>query len=333
MKCAILGSGSFGTALATVLAENRYDVTIWARRPELIESINEKHENTRYLPGLKLPENLRASADLEATLDGVELVVAAIPTQATAGVLKEIGPLLPQDAAYVVAAKGIEEGTLRLVCEIFEQELPERLHPRLSYLSGPSFAKEMVLKVPTVVSIASHYEDTARLVQKVFANRFFRTYWTPDVIGVEVGGALKNVIAIAAGVSDGLGFGHNTRAAIITRGLTEITRLGVARGAEPTTFLGLAGMGDLVLTCTGDLSRNRTVGVKLGQGQKLPDILAEMNQVAEGVVTTKSAYTLSRKMNVDMAITEQVYQLLYEDKNPMQVAQDLMLRDLKQEKI
>lgn len=333
MKCAVLGSGSFGTALASILAENRYDVTIWARRPELVESINDRHENSRYLPGLKLPENLKAGTDLEAVLEGAELVVSAIPTQATAGVLREIGQMLPEKAAYVVAAKGIEEDSLRLVCEIFEQELPGKFHPRLSYLSGPSFAREMIQKVPTVVSIASHSEETARLVQKVFANGFFRTYWTPDVIGVEVGGALKNVIAIAAGVSDGLGFGLNTRAAIITRGLTEITRMGVARGAEPTTFLGLAGMGDLVLTCTGDLSRNRTVGIKLGQGKKLKDILEEMNQVAEGVVTTSSAYKLSQKLQVEMAITEQVYQLLYEDKDPVQVAQDLMLRDLKQEKI
>ena len=333
MKCAVLGSGSFGTALASVLAANDYEVVIWARRPELVESINEKHENSRYLPGLALPENLRASTDLHETLDGAELVVSAIPTQATAGVLREIGSQLPENAPIVVASKGIEEGTLRLVCEIFEEELPEKLHSKLSYLSGPSFAREMVQKIPTGVSIASYNEETAQQVQKLFANGWFRAYWTPDVIGVEVGGALKNVVAIAAGVADGLGFGLNTRAAIITRGLTEITRLGVTRGAQPTTFLGLAGMGDLVLTCTGDLSRNRTVGLKLGQGKKLQEILDEMNQVAEGVVTTKSAHALSQKLDVDMAITEQMYKLLYEDKDPLQVARDLMDRDLKKEGI
>ena len=334
MKVAILGSGSFGTALASILATKNFDVTIWARAESLVESINTEHVNARYLPGLPLPANLKASTDVEALLDGAEMVVMAVPAQQIGGVIKTYGSLLPKGAPLVSAAKGIEEGTLRLVSEIIEEELPESHDPgQLSYLSGPSFANEMIQRIPTVVSIASHNEETARRVQQAFYTDYFRTYWTPDVIGVEVGGALKNVIAIAAGVSDGLGFGLNTRAALITRGLAEITRMGQAKGADPLTFLGLAGMGDLVLTCTGDLSRNRTVGMKLGQGKKLKEALAEMNQVVEGVYTAESAYRLSQKLGVEMAITTEIYRLLYEDKDPLQVTKDLMSRELKREGI
>ncbi|MCB1325916.1 MAG: NAD(P)-dependent glycerol-3-phosphate dehydrogenase [Spirochaetales bacterium] len=334
MKVAVLGSGTFGTALASVLADKKdHDVTIWTRHADLAEAITKQHRNSRYFPDLPLPEGLKAATDIEAVLSGAEMVVIAIPAQQISGVLRQYGPLLPAGAAIVGAAKGVEEGTLRLVSEIFEEELPGKYHPYLSYLSGPSFAKEMIQRIPTVVSIASRNSEGATRVQHAFYNQYFRTYRTEDVIGVEVGGALKNVIAIAAGVSDGLGFGLNTRAALITRGLTEISRLGVAKGANPITFLGLAGMGDLVLTCTGDLSRNRTVGMKLGQGKKLKDALAEMNQVVEGVYTADAAYQLSQKLKVEMAITEQVYKLLYEDKDPLQVTKDLMSRDLKSESI
>lgn len=333
MKCAVLGSGTFGTALASILANKDYEVTLWTRQAELAEAINQEHRNKRYFPDLPLPEKLRASTDIEANLAHAELVVLAVPAQQIGSVIREYGKLLPVNVPIVSAAKGIEEGSLRLVSEILEEELPGKFHGMLSYLSGPSFAKEMIQKVPTVVSIASKSEDVARQVQQVFYTSFFRTYWTPDVVGVEVGGSLKNVIAIAAGVSDGLGFGNNTRAALITRGLAEITRLGVVKGADPITFLGLAGLGDLVLTCTGALSRNRTVGLMLGQGKKLKEALAEMNQVVEGVYTAQSAYELSRKMNVEMAITEQIYKLLYEEKDPRQVTIDLMSRELKREGI
>lgn len=334
MKVAIMGSGSFGTALASILATKNYDVTLWTRHNELAAAINEEHCNKRYLSDLKLPENLRASTDVAAILSGAELVVLAIPAQQIGKVLKEYGKLIPKDVPIVTAAKGIEEGTLRLVSEIIEEELPPEIdRGNLSYLSGPSFAKEMIQRIPTMVSIASNNEATARKVQHVFSTDYFRTYWTSDVIGVEVGGALKNVIAIAAGVADGLGFGLNTRAALITRGLTEITRLGVAKGADPLTFLGLAGMGDLVLTCTGDLSRNRTVGMKLGQGKSLQQVLDEMNQVVEGVYTAESAYKLSQKLNVDMSITREIYRLLYEGKDPLVVTKYLMTRELKHEGI
>jgi glycerol-3-phosphate dehydrogenase (NAD(P)+) len=334
MKVAVLGSGSFGTALASILATRNFAVTLWTRHSDLADSINQNHVNTRYLPGLSLPANLKASTDVAAVLDGARLAVLAIPAQQIGAVIKEYSALIPRDCLIVSAAKGIEEGSLRLVSEIIEEELPADYDRNLlSYLSGPSFAKEMIQKIPTVVSIASRSETTARMVQEAFATEYFRTYWTPDVVGVEVGGALKNVIAIAAGVSDGLGFGLNTRAALITRGLAEITRLGQAKGADPLTFLGLAGMGDLVLTCTGDLSRNRTVGMMLGQGKTLKQALAEMNQVVEGVCTAESAYRLSQKLGVEMAITGEIYRLLYEDKDPLQVTRDLMSRELKREGI
>lgn len=331
MKVSVLGSGSFGTALASVLADKGEDVLLWARNPEIVESVNQAHENSRYLPGLALPEKLKATTDLEESLAGTELIVMAIPSQALAGVLRQISALLPAGVPLVSAAKGIEKGTLRLVSEIFEEELPGKFHRQLTYLSGPSFAKEIVRRIPTVVSIAARDDEVGHHVQHCFFHKYFRTYRTQDVVGVEVGGALKNVIAIAAGVSDGLELGHNTRAAIITRGLAEITRLGVAKGADPMTFLGLAGMGDLVLTCTGDLSRNRTVGKKLGEGMKLQDIIQEMNQVAEGVDTTASAFELSRKLGMETAIIDGVYAMLYQNMEPASVARELMSRGLKKE--
>lgn len=331
MRATVLGSGTFGTALASVLADKNAEVWIWSRNADLARDIHEKHENSKYFPGIKLPDNIKSSPDMEACLKDTDIVVFGIPSQSLTQVIKEHTQILPEGVPFVSAAKGIDRDSLRLVSEIFEEELPGKFHKYLSYLSGPSFAKEILKQMPTVVSIAGRNEEVAKKVQQMFAHTWFRTYWTPDVTGVEVGGALKNVIAIAAGVSDGLGLGHNTRAALITRGLAEITKLGVKKGADPLTFLGLAGLGDLVLTCTGDLSRNRTVGFKLGQGKTLKEILAEMNQVAEGVVTTESTYMLAKKLGLEMAITEQVYLLLYQDKDPRQVVRDLMTRDLKRE--
>lgn len=331
MRATVLGSGSFGTALASVLADKNAEVWIWSRSPDMARAIHEQHENTKYLPGFRLADNIKSSPDMAECLKDTDLIVFGIPSQSLTQVLKENTHILPEGVPIVSAAKGVDRATLRLVSEIFEEELPGKFHKYLSYLSGPSFAKEILKQMPTVVSIASRNEEIAKQVQQMFAHTWFRTYWTPDVTGVEVGGAIKNVIAIAAGVSDGLGLGHNTRAALITRGLAEITKLGVRKGADPLTFLGLAGLGDLVLTCTGDLSRNRTVGFKLGQGMKLQQILTEMNQVAEGVVTTESAHLLAQKLGIEMAITDQVYQLLYQDKDPKQVVRDLMTRDLKRE--
>ncbi|TGM72815.1 NAD(P)-dependent glycerol-3-phosphate dehydrogenase [Leptospira mtsangambouensis] len=331
MKIGIIGAGSFGTALGSILADKGYDVTLWTRSEDQARSINEKHMNTKHMPDLVLPEKLKADTNLIHVVKDKDMIVSAPPSHALSGILKEIKDHIPSKVPIVSASKGIENESLRLVSEIFESELPGQFHSQLSYLSGPSFAKEMVRRVPTIVSIASKNEATAKRVQEIFSFTYFRTYWTPDVVGVEVGGALKNVIAIAAGVADGLGFGQNTRAALITRGLNEITRMGIKMGADPMTFLGPSGMGDLVLTCCGEGSRNRTVGFRLGKGEKLKDILASMNEVAEGVKTTLSAKNLSDKLGVEMAITQEVYRMLYEDKDPKEVVKALMSRDLKRE--
>ncbi|EPG74330.1 NAD-dependent glycerol-3-phosphate dehydrogenase [Leptospira fainei serovar Hurstbridge str. BUT 6] len=331
MQIGVIGSGSFGTSLGALLADKGYEVTLWARNKDLVKEINDHHLNEKYLPGIRLPDNLNASPNLEDAVKNKDMIVSAPPSHVITDILREIKAYLPEKAPIVSASKGIENGSLRLVSEIFEAELPGKFHSHLSYLSGPSFAKEIVRRVPTIVSIASKNEATARKVQEIFSFTYFRTYWTPDVIGVEVGGSLKNVIAIAAGVSDGLGFGQNTRAALITRGLTEISRLGVKLGADPLTFLGPSGMGDLILTCCGDASRNRTVGVRLGRGENLESILGGMTEVAEGVKTSKSGYELSKKLGIEMAITTEVYKMLYEHKNPKDVVRDLMSRDLKRE--
>lgn len=331
MKIGIIGSGSFGTALGSILADKGYEVTLWTRNPDQAESINQNHTNNKHMPDLVLPEKLQASTDLISVVRGKDMIVSAPPSHALTGILRQIKDHLPTKIPIVSASKGIENDTLRLVSEIFESELSGQYHSQLSYLSGPSFAKEMVKRVPTIVSIASKNENTAKRVQEIFSFTYFRTYWTPDVVGVEIGGSVKNVIAIAAGVADGLGFGQNTRAALITRGLHEITKMGLKLGADPMTFLGPSGMGDLVLTCCGDASRNRTVGFRLGKGEKLKDILASMNEVAEGVKTTLSAKNLADKLGVEMAITSEVYKMLYEDKDPKDVVKDLMGRDLKRE--
>ncbi|XDD43084.1 NAD(P)H-dependent glycerol-3-phosphate dehydrogenase [Leptospira sp. WS60.C2] len=331
MKIGIIGAGSFGTALGSILADKGYDVTLWTRSEEQARSINQNHMNSKHMPDLVLPEKLKASTDLIEVVKDKDMIVSAPPSHALSGILREIKDHIPSKVPIVSASKGIENESLRLVSEIFESELPGQYHSQLSYLSGPSFAKEMVKRVPTIVSIASKNEATAKRVQEIFSFTYFRTYWTPDVVGVEVGGALKNVIAIAAGVADGLGFGQNTRAALITRGLNEITRMGIKMGADPMTFLGPSGMGDLVLTCCGEASRNRTVGFRLGKGEKLKEILASMNEVAEGVKTTLSTKNLADKLGVEMAITQEVYRMLYEDKDPKEVVKALMSRDLKRE--
>lgn len=331
MKIGIIGAGSFGTALGSILADKGYDVTLWTRSEEQARSINQNHMNSKHMPDLVLPEKLKASTDLIEVVKDKDMIVSAPPSHALSGILREIKDHIPSKVPIVSASKGIENESLRLVSEIFESELPGQYHSQLSYLSGPSFAKEMVKRVPTIVSIASKNEATAKRVQEIFSFTYFRTYWTPDVVGVEVGGALKNVIAIAAGVADGLGFGQNTRAALITRGLNEITRMGIKMGADPMTFLGPSGMGDLVLTCCGEASRNRTVGFRLGKGEKLKEILASMNEVAEGVKTTLSTKNLADKLGVEMAITQEVYHMLYEDKDPKEVVKALMSRDLKRE--
>jgi glycerol-3-phosphate dehydrogenase (NAD(P)+) len=331
MRASVIGSGSFGTALANTLAANCDAVSVWGRDAPIVDAINERHENAEYLPGIPLSPRIRATLSLEEALSGADLVVAAVPSHALRDVMGQALPHLPGHVPLVTVAKGIENGTLLTMTEVLEDCLPEQFHPYVAVLSGPSFAKELSLRLPTVVTVASHWDKVALRCQKAFQTETFRTYTSSDVVGVQYGGALKNVIAIAAGIADGMGMGHNARSAIITRGLAEISRIAVRRGANPLTLMGLAGMGDLVLTCTGELSRNRRVGMELGQGKPLAEVLADMKQVAEGVKTARSARDLSVQTGVELPICNQVYAITYEAKNPKAAVVELMTRAPKSE--
>ncbi len=331
MRVAVLGSGSWGTALAKVLADKGHKVALWGRRRELTETIRTTRQNGTFLPGIELPVTLSATSELGEALHEAEMILVAIPTHGLREVLRSAAPLVGKHVPVVSATKGIENETLVLVNEVIEDEW-RWSKPYLAALSGPSFAMEVAQRLPTVVVAAARELDLAREVQQAFfSDGTFRVYLSTDVVGVEMGGALKNVIAIAAGASDGMGFGHNARAALITRGLAEIGRLAVKLGGEPRTLSGLAGMGDLVLTCTGSLSRNRHVGFELGRGRKLSDVLGEMRQVAEGVRTAKSAFDLAKREQVAMPIVEEVYSVLYEDKDPRTAVFDLMVREAHKE--
>ena len=331
MRACIIGSGSFGTALSTVVSVHCDHVMLWGRDPGLVAEINERQENPLYLPGIPLPSGVRASADLEEALAGAELVISATPSQVTREVIGRAVRFLPRGVPLLTVSKGIENDTLLTMTEVLEDCLPEEYHPYLAVLSGPSFAKEIGQRMPTVVTVASRWEKVALRCQRVLHTESFRAYTSSDVVGVQLGGALKNVIAIAAGIADGLGFGHNARAAIITRGLAEITRIAVRRGGNPLTLSGLAGVGDLVLTCTGELSRNRRVGIELGKGRPLSDVLGETKQVAEGVKTSISARDLSQKLAVELPICEQVYWIVHRGKNPKAAVVELMTRQPKSE--
>jgi len=331
-KIAVIGAGSWGTTLADLLAKKGHAVTLWAYEPELVLEMQQSRENNLFLPGIKLSPGLSFTNSLEEAYAGCTMVLCVVPSQLVRRVMQDSLPFLPKEVVIVSASKGIEVATLATVSEIYREILPAELYASFAALSGPSFAREVACEMPTAVTAASESEEIAGRVQAAFTTSFFRVYRNEDVTGVELGGALKNVIAIAAGISDGLGFGSNTRAALITRGLAEMTRLGLAMGAQAATFAGLAGMGDLVLTCTGDLSRNRSVGIQIGQGRKLAEILGEMRMVAEGVQTTESAYKLARKLGVEMPIIEKMYQMLYQDKPAREAVLDLMTRNLKAEK-
>ncbi|TXD36626.1 NAD(P)-dependent glycerol-3-phosphate dehydrogenase [Lujinxingia vulgaris] len=331
MKIGVIGGGSWGTALARLLADQGHQVMMWVHEPTLSASINETHQNAVYLEGIDLPENLRATNDMEEAVSGKEMIVSVPPSHVLREVMTQAAPFLPDGIPIVSATKGIENDSLMLVSEILEDVLAPRFHPFLCYLSGPSFAREVATCKPTAVTIASYNHRLAVKVQQVFSTTYFRAYTSNDVVGVEIGGALKNVIAIASGAVSGMELGLNASAGMITRGLNEITRLGVRMGANPLTLTGLAGMGDLVLTCTGGLSRNRTVGFKLGQGMTIDAILSEMNMVAEGIKTSRSVHNLAAKIGVEMPISEQVYQVIYEGKDTRQAVSDLMSRPLKAE--
>ncbi|HEX5774111.1 MAG TPA: NAD(P)H-dependent glycerol-3-phosphate dehydrogenase [Geomobilimonas sp.] len=330
-KIGVIGAGSWGTTLANLLAKKGHEVTLWAYEPELVEEMGRTGVNGLFLPGITLDPKLRYTKDLAEAARGKGMVLCVAPSQVVRKVIAQLLPSLATDAVIVSASKGIELETLLTVSQVYEELLPPEIYRNFAVISGPSFAREVALEMPTAVVAAAADDQVARRVQQAFSTPYFRLYTNRDVVGVELGGAIKNVIAIAAGISDGLGFGCNTRAALITRGLAEMSRLGRAMGAEAATFAGLAGMGDLVLTCTGDLSRNRTVGMELGKGRMLAKILGEMRMVAEGVKTTESAHALARRLGIDMPITAKVYEVLYEDKPARSAVIELMGRDLKAE--
>ena len=331
IRIGVIGAGSWGTTLANMLAEKGYPVDLWVREEEVYDQIKKERINGLFLPGMKLVPDLNPVRSFKEALTGKDLGLLVVPSHVFREVLNRMKPYLSPQTVLMAATKGIENETLSMMSQVAESVLPKEYTAHFSVLAGPSFAKEVYQKYPTAVTIASREISRAERFQRIFSTDFFRVYTSQDLIGIQLCGALKNVIAIAAGAADGLNFGHNARAALITRGLAEITRLGVAMGANPMTFAGLAGMGDLVLTCTGDLSRNRTVGLKIGQGMKIQEITAGMTMVAEGVRTARSAYELSKKMGVEMPITTQVYQILYEEKIPMEAVKDLMGRELKVE--
>ena len=328
---AVIGAGSFGTCLAILLAGKGYRVRLWVFEEDLMTEIKQSRRNSIYLPDYEIPDNVEPSNDLEYVLQDAELILQVMPSHIVRGVIEQAYRYFPDDAPIVSASKGIENESLMSVDEIMFDTLPGHFHKNLAYISGPSFAKEVAAGIPTAVVAASRELEVAQAVQEVFSTPTFRVYTSEDVIGVELGGALKNVIAVGAGVAAGLGLGLNTQAALVTRGLAELTRLAVHKGANPLTLSGLAGMGDLVLTCYGELSRNRTVGFKLGQGMTIKEILASMKMVAEGVKTTKSTYDIAHKENVEMPITDQMYRIIYEDANPGDAVFTLMTRSLKHE--
>jgi glycerol-3-phosphate dehydrogenase (NAD(P)+) len=330
-RAAVVGAGSWGTALADLLAAKGVETVVWSFEPEVAEAIERDHANPLYLEGLPLDPRLRATASLEEALRGADVVVSVSPSHVVRAVMGGAAAALEPDALVVSASKGIENDSLMTMDEVLTDVLPAETMARACYLSGPSFAREVAQRHPTAVTIASHSPEAAARAQAIFQTPYFRVYTSDDVRGVELGGSLKNVIAIAAGVVEGLGFGYNTQAALITRGLAEITRLGVALGAGPRTLAGLAGIGDLILTCTGGLSRNRSVGVALGQGRALEEVLGGMVMVAEGVRTARSAHDLARRTGIEMPIVESVYAILFEGLPAREAVELLMQREPKAE--
>jgi glycerol-3-phosphate dehydrogenase (NAD(P)+) len=330
-KIGVIGAGSWGTTLANLLAEKGYRVDLWVREKEVFEAIKKDRVNHVFLSGMQLVPGLNPVSSYEEAMNDKELLLLVVPSHVFRDVLTSMKPFLKPGMSLVAATKGIENETLMIMSQVAESVLSGDYMERFGCLAGPSFAKEVYKKYPTAVTIACRDLVHAEKLQELFYTEYFRVYISEDLTGVQVAGALKNVIAIGAGAADGLQVGHNARAALITRGLAEITRLGVAMGANPLTFAGLAGMGDLVLTCTGDLSRNRTVGLKMGKGMSLKEITGSMNMVAEGVKTARSAFELGKKMEVELPISNQVYQILYNGKDPQKAVKDLMTRELKVE--
>lgn len=331
-RAAVLGAGSWGTALADVLARNGHETRLWAWSSELAEALERDGANERYLPGVALDSSLVVTPDMAAALEGADVVVSVSPSHYVRSVMTGAAPHLDPDAVLISASKGLEIDTDRRMSEVLAEVLPDRIAAGVVVLSGPSFAAELARGLPTAVTLASADQAAAATVQQVFQNRRFRLYTQADVIGTELGGALKNVMAIAAGISDGIRLGANARAALLTRGLAEMSRLAERMGGHAVTLSGLAGMGDLVLTCTGDLSRNRRVGLALGEGRPLDEILEEMDAVAEGVRTARAAQDLCSEHGVEMPIVDAVYSVLYEEVDPMEGLARLMAREPKPER-
>jgi glycerol-3-phosphate dehydrogenase (NAD(P)+) len=322
----VLGAGSWGTALAMVLADNQHTVNLWGHNHEQMEEINSKHTNEKYLKNIQLPKGIKGFSHLGEALEGVETVILAVPTKAVREVLQMVKKTVSSPVIIVHVSKGIEPDTLLRISEMIEQEMDNRSLKDVVVLSGPSHAEEVSLRHPTTVTVSSENMEAAEHVQDLFMNQHFRVYTNPDVVGVEIGGALKNIIALAAGITDGLGYGDNAKAALITRGLAEIARLGSKMGANPLTFSGLTGIGDLIVTCTSVHSRNWRAGNQLGKGMKLQNVLDEMGMVVEGVRTTKAAHQLAQKYNVQMPITQALYEVLFNDVPPKQAVDSLMGR-------
>ena len=331
VRVAVLGAGSWGTALANLLARKGNAVALWSWEQSVADAITAHRENTTYLPGIVLDDRITASTDLEAAVVGAPWIVAVSPAQHVREVMTRAAATMRADAGVISASKGLELGSLETMAGVLSAVLPAGPASRLAFLSGPSFATEVARELATAVTVASRDPAAAGAVQNLFQTSRFRVYTTDDVVGVELGGALKNVIAIAAGMAVGLGLGHNARAALITRGLAEIARLASSLGANPLTLSGLAGMGDLILTCTGELSRNRHVGIELGRGRPLHDILAEMKQVAEGIDTTRAAHALAAREHIQMPIVAEVHSVLFEGRSPRDALDNLMLREPKPE--
>lgn len=327
-KMCVVGTGSWGSALALTLCKNGYKVDVWTRDKAQVEEINTTRENSKFLPGVIFPKEITISNDLESVIKDSKIVVLAVPSQAVRSVSKQIKPFITNDQIIVDVAKGLEKGTGLRLSEVVKQELPDNEYVALS---GPSHAEEVSRYMPTTVVVASPNLKIAEIVQEAFMNPTFRVYTNPDIVGVELGGALKNIIAFGAGMCDGLGYGDNTKAALMTRGMTEIGRLGVAMGANVKTFTGLSGIGDLIVTCTSMHSRNRRAGILMGQGKSLQETLDEVQMVVEGIVATEVAYKVGKKLNIDLPITNAIYSVLYEGVDPKEAVKSLMTRNKKNE--
>lgn len=332
-KIAVIGSGSWGTALASVLASNMHEVCMWSHSISVATEISESHTNSKYLPGINLNPSIKCTYILEDAVESADVVLIVVPSHAMREIARKLSPLVQKETLVIHATKGIEIDTLKRMSTILEEELDGSFHDRIAVLSGPSHAEETILQKPTTIAVSIGNTANSIEIQKLFSNHYFRVYTNDDVIGVEIGGSLKNIIAIGAGLSDGLEFGDNAKAALLTRGLAEISRLGVKMGANPATFSGLTGIGDIIVTGTSKHSRNWKTGNMLAKGHSLEEALNELGMVAEGVKATKAAYVLAEREEIEMPIVNELYKVLFENKDPRRAVTDLMKREYKNESI